>query len=281
MTPSSAAKSTSQSEKSCWAVRAVGVSKRYSRGNQIVPALRSIDLSLRRSSLVAVMGPSGCGKSTLLHLLAGLTQPDAGQILVDDVNLATLDDEALTRFRRNHIGLVFQSFNLIPALTAEQNILLPLAAGGQGADAGPRLEALLERLDLAGRRHHRPDALSGGEQQRVAIARALITDPAIVLADEPTGCLDSTTGQEVCRLLRELCQQQGRTILIVTHEASVAAWSQSVLVMNDGRLCGQFSTAAEPDPLAVSRGYHELIQHTGETCHGSSLTPPVQSGAAG
>ena len=194
------------------------VTKRFRQGNTIVDALQNVRLTIEPGEFVAVMGASGSGKSTLLHVMAGLTRPDAGRILVDGQDLAAMPDRALTVFRRRHIGLVFQAFNLIPTLTARDNILLPLLADGRGRPRQPARD-LLARLKLADRLRHPPDALSGGEQQRVAIARAVITEPAVLLADEPTGSLDSITGQGICRLLKELCGEQRRTVVVVTHEA--------------------------------------------------------------
>ena len=206
------------------------------------------------------MGASGSGKSTLLHVLAGLTWPDEGRIVIDDTDLSQLSDAKLTSFRRRRLGLVFQAFNLIPTLTARENILLPLLVDGKAAPAAGRLETLAERLGIAARLHHRPDALSGGEQQRVAIARALITDPALVLADEPTGSLDSVSGQNLCRLLRELCQEQQRTIVVVTHEPTVAVWAQRVVVMKDGSVLTEFATQDFKDAHSLAAHYQDIVQ---------------------
>ncbi len=162
--------------------------------------------------------------------------------MIDNTDLSQLSDGQLTSFRRRRLGLVFQSFNLIPTLTARDNVLLPLLVDGKAIPADGRLETLADRLGIASRLHHRPDALSGGEQQRVAIARALITNPAPLLADEPTGSLDSVSGQKLCRLLRELCREQRRTIVVVTHEPTVAVWAQRVIVMKDGHVLTEFQT---------------------------------------
>ena len=205
------------------------------------------------------MGASGSGKSTLLHVTAGLTWPDAGTVVIDGTDLTTMSDAQLTRFRRRKIGLVFQAFNLIPSLTAYQNITLPLLADGKSAGVGERVVPLLERLGLTPRRDHRPDALSGGEQQRVAIARALITDPAVVLADEPTGSLDSVSGQNICQLLQELCQEQQRTIAVVTHEPAVARWATRVVVMRDGRILTEFRTADFSNAHALAAHYQDIV----------------------
>ncbi len=183
-------------------LRVERVTKRFKQGDTVVEALRSISLSIPSGQFLAVMGASGSGKSTLLHVLAGLTWPDEGRVVIDNTDLSQLSDAKLTTFRRRRIGLVFQAFNLIPTLTAEENILLPLLVDGKAAPSRGQLETLASRLGIASRLHHRPDALSGGEQQRVAIARAVITDPALLLADEPTGSLDSVQqSQTICRLL--------------------------------------------------------------------------------
>jgi putative ABC transport system ATP-binding protein len=205
------------------------------------------------------MGASGSGKSTLLHAIAGLTKPDEGQVLIAGTDLATLSDAKLTRFRRRKIGLVFQAFNLIPTLTAEENVALPLLTDGRSGQVGERMDPLLERLGLTPRRRHRPDAMSGGEQQRVAIARALITDPALVLADEPTGSLDSVTGQGICRLLKELCEEQKRTIVVVTHEPSVAVWAERVVVMKDGQVLTEFRAIDFPNAPALTAHYQQIV----------------------
>jgi putative ABC transport system ATP-binding protein len=240
-------------------VRAEGVTKRFRQGETVIEALRDVSLTVADGEFVAIMGASGSGKSTLLHVMAGLTRPDEGQLLVADTDLAKLSDAKLTRFRRRKIGLVFQAFNLIPTLTAEENIVLPLTTDGRGGEIGSRLDPLLDRLGLTARRKHRPDALSGGEQQRVAIARALITEPAVVLADEPTGSLDSVSGQNICRLLKELCEEQKRTIIVVTHEPAVAAWAGRVVVMKDGRKLTDFSTTAFPDAQSLAVHYQSVV----------------------
>lgn len=235
------------------------VTKRYRQGDSVVEAILDVSLAVDEGDFVAIMGPSGSGKSTLLHVMAGLTTPDSGRIVVDGVELSGLSDGKLTQFRRRKIGLVFQAFNLISSLTAQQNITLPLLADGRAALLDDRLGPLIERLGLAPRRHHRPDALSGGEQQRVAIARALITDPAVVLADEPTGSLDSVNGQEICRLLQELCAEQKRTIVVVTHEPAVARWARRVVVMRDGQILTEFATAGFGNPNALAAHYQDIV----------------------
>jgi len=213
------------------------VVKRFRQGNRAVQALDGVTLSVERGRFLAVMGASGSGKSTLLHLMAGLTNPDSGRVCVNGEDISQLNDKRLTLFRRRNIGLVFQSFNLIPTLSAEENVMLPLLLDGKnGQVTNSRVAELLESLGLTSRRAHRPDAMSGGEQQRVAIGRALVSDPAVILADEPTGNLDSANSRSVCELLRDLCQNQGKTIVMVTHEPSVAAYAQEVAILKDGQL---------------------------------------------
>ncbi|MFT3881120.1 MAG: ABC transporter ATP-binding protein [Gemmatales bacterium] len=243
------------------------VTKRYKQGAHTIEALRAINLTVEPGQFVAVMGPSGSGKSTLLHVMAGLTMPDSGDVIVEGENLGALSDYRLTLFRRRRIGLVFQSFNLIPSLTAEQNAILPLLTDSRRHNDSA-LDNLMQRLGIAERRSHRPDALSGGEQQRVAIARALITEPALVLADEPTGSLDSVTGQALCKLLSELCREQKRTIVLVTHEPTVAAWAERVLVMKDGLLMADFSTEGLRDSHALATRYQQVIEQS--ALHGAA-----------
>ena len=238
------------------------LTKRFRQGEHVIEALHNVTLDIERGSFVAVMGPSGSGKSTLMHLMAGLTRPDEGEIVVDGQDISKLSDGKLTHFRRDKIGLVFQSFNLMPTLTAEDNITLPLFASGRTANVQKSLDELLERLGIAARRKHRPDALSGGEQQRVAIARALITDPSIVLADEPTGSLDTATGKEICQILSDLCSEQQRTIVVVTHEPAVAIWAKRVIVLKDGQLIDDFETSQFPDALSLATHYQNALDGT-------------------
>ena len=235
------------------------VTKRFRQGEATVEALTDISLTVRRGEFVAVMGASGSGKSTLLHVMAGLTRPDGGRILVDGSDLAAMSDSQLTSFRRRHIGLVFQAFNLIPTLTAEDNVLLPLLADGRGRSVDGRVQALLDQLGLSQRRRHRPDALSGGEQQRVAIARAMVGDPSIILADEPTGSLDSITGGCICQLLQNLCQEQRRTIVVVTHEPAVAVWAERIIVLRDGCVLSEFPTAQFNDLYELAAHYQDVV----------------------
>lgn len=241
-------------------VRVEAATKRYRQGAETVEALRDATVEFAAGAFTAVMGASGSGKSTLMHATAGLTRLDAGRVIVDGQDLSKLSDRDATIFRRRRIGLVFQAFNLIPSLTAEQNVLLPVEADGRDpSQYRERLDRLFDRLGIANRRRHRPDALSGGEQQRTAIARALIADPAVVLADEPTGSLDSVTGQATCRLLKELCAETSRTVVIVTHEPAVAIWADRVVVMRDGRIVAEFPTADFPDAHALAAHYQDIV----------------------
>lgn len=237
------------------------LSKNFRQGASLIHALAGVSLTVQRGEFTAVMGASGSGKSTLLHVMAGLTRPDAGRVFINGQDLALLSDAELTRFRRTHIGLVFQAFNLIPTLTAEENILLPLLAGHRQREAAGRLEPLLESLGIAGRRRHRPDSLSGGEQQRVAIARALITEPTILLADEPTGSLDSVTGQGLCRLLRDLCNRQHSTIVVVTHEPAVAAWADRIVILRDGQLVEQLPSPGPAHAQSLAAQYLAVVSN--------------------
>lgn len=240
-------------------LRVERLTKRFRQGQSTVEALRDVQLTIHRGEFVVVMGASGSGKSTLLHVMAGLTRPNSGTVVVDGEDLSTMSDYQLTLFRRRRIGLVFQAFNLIPTLSARDNIILPLLADHRAEKADGRLDDLLRRLDLEKRAHHRPDALSGGEQQRVAIARAIIADPSIILADEPTGSLDSVTGQGICRLLKELCREQERTIVVVTHEPAVAVWGERIVVLRDGQVLTEFPTSQFADVHALAAHYQDVV----------------------
>ncbi|MBC7783532.1 MAG: ABC transporter ATP-binding protein [Burkholderiales bacterium] len=236
------------------------VSKTYRQGDRVVEALRGVTLDVARGQFVAIMGASGSGKSTLLHLTAGLTKAETGGVYINGQDLGKMNDAQLTRFRRDQIGLVFQSFNLIPTLSAEDNILLPVRLARKMTDADHRrVEELIDLLGIGPRRHHKPDALSGGEQQRVAIGRALINDPAVILADEPTGNLDSVNSRSVCELLRDLCRLHGKTIVMVTHEPSVAAYANDVAVIKDGKVVDSFSTESTPDQQSLAARYQSAI----------------------
>jgi putative ABC transport system ATP-binding protein len=211
------------------------VSKTVTSGNEPLTILHPLTLQIPRGQFVAVVGPSGSGKSTLLGLIAGLDAPSSGDVLIDGVNITRLTEDALARLRGEKVGFVFQFFHLIPSLTAHENVSVPMEIAG-AADARKRAQALLEEVGLTGRAHHYPSQLSGGEQQRVALARALANDPPIVLADEPTGNLDSTNGRHILELLRNIHQARGTTIVLVTHDAELAAIADTRLVLRDGRV---------------------------------------------
>jgi len=212
--------------------------KRFGEGATAVDALRGVTAEFSAGSFTAIMGPSGSGKSTLLHILAGLEQPTAGRVEIAGVHLGALSDHELTLLRRHEVGFVFQSYNLLPVLSAEENITLPMKIGGGEPDR-EWLETLIDTVGLDARHEHRPTELSGGEQQRVAVARALISRPAVVFADEPTGNLDSEAGREILELLRRAVDDFGQTIVMVTHDAGAAAIADRVLFLADGRIVDQ------------------------------------------
>jgi len=211
-----------------------GVSKRYRRGDEVVHALRGVTLSLAAGEMVALVGPSGCGKSTTLNLISGVDRPDEGEVVVCGTDLARAGESELVRARRRHIGIVFQSFHLMPHLTVEENVALPLALDGR--NDRERVRDLVRRVGLEERRTHFPAELSGGEQQRTAVARALVHRPAVVLADEPTGSLDSASGSAVLRLMDELRRQEGAALLLATHDEAIAAAADRVVRMYDGEI---------------------------------------------
>jgi putative ABC transport system ATP-binding protein len=215
-----------------------GLAHTYGEGPGAVRALDGIDLAFHPGTFTAVMGPSGSGKSTFLTCAAGLERPTEGRVAIDGHDLSDWDEDRRTRLRRARIGFVFQGFHLMPYLTAEQNVGLPLRLAGHRPDRA-KVSALLERVGLADRRGHLPDTLSGGQQQRVAIARALVTDPAVVLADEPTGALDSTTAHDVLQLLRDSVDELRQTVVMVTHDPVAAAYADSVVFLVDGRVAGR------------------------------------------
>lgn len=218
-------------------LEAQNLRKAYELGRVAVHALAGVNFSVSAGEFVAIMGPSGSGKSTLLHLLGGLDQPSEGMVTLAEQPLSGLSDKQVTLTRRRNIGFVFQFFNLLPTLTAEENILLPVMIDGQDTRKYESfLVQLLELIGLTDRRHHRPDQLSGGEQQRVALARALITQPAILLADEPTGNLDSKTSKAMMELLRRSCTELGQTIVMVTHDPRAAAYADRVVFIKDGQI---------------------------------------------
>jgi putative ABC transport system ATP-binding protein len=226
------------------------VTRRYGEGTTAVDALRGVDLEVRAGELVAVMGPSGSGKSTLMHLLAGLDKPTSGAVTIAGTELSALGDAALTRLRREHIGFIFQFFNLLPMLDAEENVTLPLSIAGEKPDRA-WVDELMGKVGLEARRLHRPSELSGGEQQRVAIARALVTRPTILLADEPTGNLDSKTGGEILELMRESVDAYGQTTVMVTHDPRAAAIADRILFIADGLIVKELMRATAADVLAV------------------------------
>jgi putative ABC transport system ATP-binding protein len=232
------------------AVSAGALARTYGEGDSAVPALRGVSLEVPAGQFTAVMGPSGSGKSTLMHLLAGLDTPDAGSVRIAGEDITRMSDRELTRLRRRHIGFVFQSFNLLPTLTAEENVTLPLSIAGRRPDRAT-LDALLERMGLAERRGHKPAQLSGGQQQRVAVARALITRPTVLFADEPTGNLDSAAGAAVLRLLRDAVDADGQTTVMVTHDARAAATADRVLFLADGRIVADLDRPGEAEILAA------------------------------
>jgi putative ABC transport system ATP-binding protein len=221
-------------------VQATALKKQYQLGPNQVDALDGVDFSVAEGEFVAIMGPSGSGKSTLLHMIGGLDQPSGGEVFLAGSRLSQLKDNSVTQLRRRNIGFVFQFFNLLPTLSAEENITLPLLIDGKNPkDYQERIDALLQLVGLSERRGHKPEQLSGGEQQRVALARALITEPAILLADEPTGNLDSKTGTAIMELLRKSCDELKQSIVVVTHDPRAAAFADRVVFLRDGRLDGE------------------------------------------
>ena len=226
------------------------VTRRYGEGDTAVDALRGVSVDIAPGKATAVMGPSGSGKSTLMHILAGLDKPTSGSVGIAGTEITTLGDNDLTKLRREHIGFVFQFFNLLPMLTAEENVLLPLTIAGEKPDP-EFFETLLHNVGLADRRKHRPSELSGGQQQRVAIARALVSRPTVIFADEPTGNLDSKTGSEILDLLRHSVEEYGQTTVMVTHEPRAAAIADRVLFLADGRIVKELPRSTQPEILAA------------------------------
>ena len=216
-------------------IAANDVTRRYGEGDAAVDALRGVSLEIAAGQFAAVMGPSGSGKSTLMHILAGLDRPTTGTVTIDGTEITGLNDRRLTLLRRHHIGFIFQFFNLLPTLTAEENIVLPLQIAGTKLDQ-EWIASVIDRVGLGDRRRHRPAELSGGQQQRVAIARALVSRPTVIFADEPTGNLDSATSQEVLTVLREAVDEYDQTTVMVTHDAGAAAIADRVLYLADGRI---------------------------------------------
>jgi putative ABC transport system ATP-binding protein len=228
------------------------VTRRFGEGDHAVDALRGVSLDVPHGQFAAVMGPSGSGKSTLMHILAGLDKPTAGTVSIAGREITGLDDHDLTLLRREHIGFIFQFFNLLPMLSAEENILLPLAIAGEKPDA-KWVDELIARIGLADRRSHRPSELSGGQQQRVAIGRALVSRPTILFADEPTGNLDSKASDEILTLLREAVDNYRQTTLMVTHEPRAAATADRVLFLADGKIVRDLGRTSQDDVIAAMR----------------------------
>jgi putative ABC transport system ATP-binding protein len=234
------------------AVRAVALTRTYGRGGAAVTALAGVDVAFRRGAFTAIMGASGSGKSTLMHCLAGLDTATSGQVFLGDTELTALRDRDLTLLRRDRIGFVFQSFNLLPVLTAQENMLLPLQLAGRTPDEAWRRD-VVERLGLGDRLRHRPHQLSGGQQQRVAVARALLPRPDVVFADEPTGNLDSRSGAEVLSLLRGSVREFGQTVVMVTHDPLAASYADRVVLLADGRLAGEILAPTTDDVVDALR----------------------------
>jgi putative ABC transport system ATP-binding protein len=229
-------------------VTANDIARRYGEGETAVDALRGVSLEIQPGQLTAIMGPSGSGKSTLMHILAALDRPTSGYVTIGGTRLGQLSDNDVTRIRRKHIGFVFQFFNLLPMLTAEENVLLPLSIAGEKPDRTQYME-LMRRVGLDDRLTHRPSELSGGQQQRVAIARALVSKPTVVFADEPTGNLDSRTGGEILELLQESVRDFGQTMVMVTHESRAAAIADRILFLADGLIVKELGRSSEHDVL--------------------------------
>ena len=228
------------------------VRRRYGEGPAAVDALAGVSTEFERGRFTAIMGPSGSGKSTLMHILAGLDRPTSGSVVLDGTELTGLDDGALTALRRDKLGFIFQFFNLLPVLTAEENVVLPLSIAGREPDR-EWLERLIRTVELGDRRTHRPAELSGGQQQRVAVARALVSKPAVVFADEPTGNLDSRSSEEVLRLLRQAVDEFGQTVVMVTHDPEAASYADRLLVLRDGRVAHDASAGTADQVIELMK----------------------------
>ncbi|MEW6356157.1 MAG: ABC transporter ATP-binding protein [Planctomycetota bacterium] len=245
-------------------MKVTNLSKTYRTGTSEVLALESVTFAVAEGEFLAIMGASGSGKSTLLHLIGALDTPSGGEVEIDGVCLSGLPDRELTRIRREKIGFIFQFFNLIPTLSARENVALPLMiARKDGKDGRKRVDDLLDLVHLADRADHRPDELSGGEQQRVAIARSLVMDPAIILADEPTGNLDSHNADEIYALLRRLSDELSRTVVMVTHDGAGAVYADRVLFLKDGKIVGEETIGKGANAASVASAYEKLAHPQG------------------
>ncbi len=261
-TPSAGQEESTEGNRTMPIVRVENLTKIYGSGPTAVTALDGTSFSVDTGEFVAIMGPSGCGKSTMLHLLGGLDRPDDGSVTIDEHDLSKLTDAELTRLRRREIGFVFQFFNLIPVLSATENAALPLVLDGVGQkEADAKASEWLVKVGLGERLNNRPDELSGGQQQRVAIARALVAEPKLVLADEPTGNLDSKSADEVAGLLKQVAAEWERAVVMVTHDPRIAAYAHRLIVMKDGRIVSDQKT--EGDGSAAADAARLLVEQTG------------------
>ncbi|HPD28433.1 MAG TPA: ABC transporter ATP-binding protein [Phycisphaerae bacterium] len=235
--------------------------KSFRLGSQVIRALNGVSLSVAQGTLAAIMGASGSGKSTLLHMAGGLDLPDSGTVRIESKDLTRMSDRQRTLFRRKRIGIIFQAYNLLPTLTAEENVAVPLLIDGlNSSQIRSRVAEMIRLVHLEHRAGHRPQAMSGGEQQRVAIARALLNDPALILADEPTGNIDSISAVEVWELLRRLAHEMGKTVLMVTHEAAAASYADRIYVLKDGQIIGRIEGIKPSDAALVASRYTELAR---------------------
>ena len=263
------------------AIRAIRLTKTYGEGDAAVRPLDGLTLDIPAGRFTAIMGPSGSGKSTLLNMLAGLDTPDSGEVILASTPLTGLKDAQLTAQRRDRIGFIFQAFNLVPAMTAKENILLPSQLAGRTVDRA-LVRRIVDRLGLTDRLHHRPHELSGGQQQRVAVARALVSNPDVIVADEPTGNLDSASGEEVLGLLRASVDDYGQTVVMVTHDPRAAARADHVLLLADGRPAGQLD---HPTAEAVAAALTRVTAGAGQATHsapaGAGHTAPTAPAGAG
>lgn len=259
------------------AVEAVGLSKVYGKGENAVQALRGVNVAFERGKFTAIMGPSGSGKSTLMHTLAGLDSVTAGHVMIDGKDITTYNDNQLTLLRRRSIGFIFQSFNLLPMFTAEQNILMPLTLAGKSVDKA-WMRLLVQTLGIEARLNHVPSQLSGGQQQRVAIARALITKPAVIFADEPTGNLDSVSSTEVLGFLKRSVRELGQTVIMVTHDAVAAAHADRALVFADGQIVAdvEHPEAEQMNELLIQGRGQRLAQHMDQQLHDDSMAAQLR-----